>query len=127
MDKLTYHICPLELQLQELPERCFCAFSDVFMWVFFVMFMYAFSAIFQSCLFVFSVGLDPLKQLHTLDVSHNQLSSTRGIAVTAATLQELYVGHNFLPTLDELDKMGVLRKVNLDGNNVMQVSWVESR
>jgi hypothetical protein len=54
------------------------------------------------------------------------VSSLRGIAATAASLQCLHAHHNFLPAVDpELERCGLLRELCIDGNNVMKVKGAD--
>ena len=61
-----------------------------------------------------------MKCLHTLDLSHNQLITTKGLG-TVPTLQEVDLSMNHLPSLDDLEPLGLLQVLNAGGNNIIQV------
>lgn len=58
--------------------------------------------------------------LHTLDVSHNQLISCRGLH-DGITVQWLDLSHNHLPALDDIKPLGLLQYIDASHNNLMQV------
>ena len=61
------------------------------------------------------------RQLHTLDVSHNELISTRGLS-DCISLQVLDISNNHLTNIDELNKLCLLRYLTASANNIMEVS-----
>ena len=69
---------------------------------------------------VFSGNLGSHKSLHTLDMSHNDLISTKGIG-ECVTLQVLDLSHNHLTSIDEVGKLCLLRHLVAFNNNIMEV------
>ncbi len=67
-------------------------------------------------------GLESLQELHSLDISHNELITCRGLK-SVLTLQWLDISHNHLPSLDDLDFLGLLQHLNASNNNIIQVSF----
>ena len=61
------------------------------------------------------------RQLHTLDVSHNELISTRGLS-DCISIQVLDISNNHLTNIDELNKLCLLRYLTASANNIMEVS-----
>ena len=72
----------------------------------------------------FADGLNSVKSLHTLDLSHNQLITTRGLSDTPS-LQCLDVSANHLQSVDDLDDLALLQTLRASGNNLMQVHLVK--
>lgn len=67
-------------------------------------------------------GLESLVSLHTLDISHNQLISSKGLE-HVASVQTLNLSHNHLSSLDDLLSLGLLTTVDVSSNNLLQVSF----
>ena len=65
-------------------------------------------------------GLSSLKKLHSLNVSYNQLITSKTLG-EAPTVQHLDLSHNHLPLVDDLDKLGLLQWLDVSGNNLLQV------
>ena len=61
------------------------------------------------------------RQLHTLDASHNELISTRGLS-DCISIQVLDISNNHLTNIDELNKLCLLRHLTASANNIMEVS-----
>ena len=72
---------------------------------------------------VFPAGLADLRRLHTLQLSHNQLISSRGIG-ELVTLQQVDLSYNLLPRLDDMQQLALLQVVKATGNNLMQASQI---
>lgn len=67
-----------------------------------------------------SGGLNSLKHLHTLSLAHNQLITTRGLG-DCPSIQRLCVSHNHLPSLTDLERLGLLQEMEACSNNLMQI------
>ena len=61
-----------------------------------------------------------MKQLHTLDLSHNQLITSRGLH-EAPSVQCLDLSNNHLQGVDDLENLAILQRLSASGNNLMQV------
>ena len=72
---------------------------------------------------LFSDGLDSLRALHTLDVSHNQLISCQGLR-DVVTIQRLEMSHNHLPAIDGIVSLGLLQHLDVSSNNIMEVGLI---
>ncbi|GFS22604.1 leucine-rich repeat and IQ domain-containing protein 1-like [Elysia marginata] len=71
-------------------------------------------------------GLSPLRRLHTLDLSHNQLVGAQGLEVVV-TCQRLLLDHNYLQAVHCLDKMCLLTELSLAGNNLLKVPELKNQ
>ena len=69
----------------------------------------------------FLAGLDSLRKLHSLNLSHNQLITSRGLS-DVTTLQEVDLSNNHLQNLDSLEDLPLLQSLRAASNNLMQVS-----
>ena len=70
-----------------------------------------------------TAGLDPLRRLHTLKLSHNQLVKCDGLDCVV-TLQNLDVSHNYLQTLSDLSRLCLLTQLDVSANNLQEVSFI---
>ena len=73
---------------------------------------------------LFAVGELSLKELHTLDVSNNQLVSSRGLGQCVG-LQTVNLSHNHLSTVDDLHTLPLLQHLDVSQNALMQVSIIK--
>ena len=65
-------------------------------------------------------GLSPLRRLHTLLASENQIVSPSGIG-DCPTIQKLDLSANYLTTIVGLNKLGLLVHLNAASNNLSEV------
>lgn len=66
-------------------------------------------------------GLSPLRHLHTLLVSNNQLVSTEGLDL-CPTIQHLDLSGNYLTAIKGVEKLGLLLELDASSNNLSEVS-----
>ena len=74
-----------------------------------------------NCIFNDIVGgLETLRRLHTLKLSHNQLINTTGLGDTP-TLQVLDISANHLQAVEDIEKLCLLLSLDVSANNILKV------
>lgn len=99
-----------------------CKLNFVLLYLFscFVLFLIIDSSVFIT---YNSGGMDTLRRLHTLNVSHNQLIGCQGLGATP-TLQMIDMSHNHLQHVEDLEKLCLLLSLDVSSNNLLNVRIV---
>lgn len=80
-----------------------------------------FCTVYIQYLPLFTGGIESLRRLHTLKLSHNQLISTTGLNDTP-TLQMIDMSSNHLQMVEDVSKLCLLQSLMVSSNNLQKVS-----